>query len=384
MEKFFMGGRIYSGKDSLQILGQIEPGKQVLVVTDSFMADFGYVKTLEEILLKNHIVPSVFTGVKPDPSTEIIADGVKIFEATKPDVLIALGGGSVIDAAKGIMYFHREIAEKSNQQWHKPLFIAIPTTSGTGSECTAFSVITSEKGKICIVEDWLIPEVAILSESYTVGVPEKITYDTGLDVLTHALEAYVSTRATAFTDALAEKAARMVFEYLPRLKQNLKDEEARKGMHEASCMVGIAFSQAGLGINHSLAHALGGAYHIPHGRANTVFLEIVMDYNVGGGAFDELNIPAVKYAKLAQLLGYPSRTIREGYMNLRAAVVDLKNCLQVPRNIQDLGVDEADLNVKISSMLKNVLEDRCTETAPRKPSVEEVQALYRNAYGRKY
>ena len=383
MEKFQVGGTIYSGSDSLSVLETLD-AKKVFIVTDQFMVDFGYIKPVEDIFAAKGVELSVFAGVKPDPSTAVIAEGVTAYEAISPDLVIAVGGGSAIDAAKAIMYFERQIVENKQAAWHKPTFVAIPTTSGTGSECTIFSVVTTEKGKICIVEDWLLPEIAILDENYTLGVPDKITWDTGLDVLTHALEAYVSTQANAFTDAMAEKAVRLVFENLPKLKKNLKDKEARKAMHEASCMAGIAFSQAGLGINHSLAHAIGGRYHVPHGRANTVLIEAVMDYNMGGAPLTNDNPVAVRYAALAKAVGLKAFTVREGFMSLRSEVVKLKTTLQVPKNIKDLGIEKADFLAAIESLVENVVNDRCTPTNPRPITKEEALAVYKAAYDRKF
>lgn len=380
MEKFKFTGQVFSGDDSLSVLNTIDC-KRALIVTDRFMIEFGYLKQVNELLAAKGVQVACFDGVKPDPSTEVIAEGVKVYAEAKPELVIAVGGGSVIDAAKGIMYFERQL--ENSDTWQKPTFVAIPTTSGTGSECTSFAVITAEKGKICIIEDWLVPDIAILDENYTMGVPEKITYDTGLDVLTHALEAYVSTDSTSFTDALAEKATRMVLENLPKLKANLKDKAARSEMHKASCIAGIAFSQAGLGLNHSLAHALGGKFHIPHGRANTVLIETIMDYNVGACQL-ERSCVAQKYADLAKAVGLSARTVREGYMNMRAAVVDLKRTLGVAKNIQALGIDESEFLAAIPDMAKNAMEDRCTPTAPRQPVLDDIVELYKKAYSQRF
>lgn len=381
MDSFQLHGHIYSGDDSLSILDTVH-GKSALIITDKFMVEFGYLKPIEAILREKGMQISVYAGVKPDPGTDIIREGVVAFAEADPDVLIAVGGGSPIDAAKGVMYFYKEMSEAKGKTWRRPKFIAVPTTSGTGSECTSFAVITTELGEICIVEDWLVPDIAILSAAYTLGVPEKITYDTGLDALTHAMEAYVSTGANTFTDALAEKVVRIIFDALPKLKVNLKDKEARSLMHEASCIAGMAFSQAGLGINHSLAHALGAHYHVPHGRANTVLIETIMDYNAGPRPLNEENTVAKKYAALAGVLGLPAKTAKEGFISLRTAVTALKELLGVPHNISELGIEEEDLLKASRSFVKNVLQDRCTPTSPRQPSEEDILELYRAAYSR--
>lgn len=383
MDKFQIPEMVYSGEDSLSVLNTVD-AKNVLVVTDKFMVEFGYIKPVEEIFAAKGAKVTCFTGVRPDPNTEVIGAGIQVYESVNPDVVIAVGGGSAIDAAKAILYFEHQIVENNKQAWKKPTFVAIPTTSGTGSECTIFSIVTTEAGKICVIEDWLLPDIAILDANFTIGVPEKITWDTGLDVLTHAIEAYVSTSATGFTDALAEKAVRTVFECLPILKGNLKDKEAREKMHLASCMAGMAFSHAGLGLNHSFAHAMGGKYHIPHGRANTVLIEAIMDYNIGAKPLNDSNEVAARYAELAKAVGLPARTVREGFMNLRAEVVQLKNYLGVPKNISDLGLDKVQFEKDIEGLVNNVLNDRCTPTNPRPITAEEVIAVYKTAFSRKF
>lgn len=379
MDTFKFSGEIICGNDSLSSLVNLIDGR-VMIVTDKSMVNLGHLNEIKKIISGKGLDFKVFDGVLPDPSTEVVTQGIKMFEECCPTIIIAVGGGSVIDCAKGIMYFK---AQLDGVMWKRPLFIAIPTTSGTGSECTSFSVITTEQGKICIIEDWLVPDYAILNEDFTIGIPETITYDTGLDVLTHALEATVSCNATPFTDAYASKATMLVFENLPKLKRNLKDITCRKNMHIASCLAGIAFSQAGLGLNHSLAHALGGAFHIPHGRANTVLLETIFDFNISKGSLNN-NYAAQKYWELAKSINLPARTIREGVMNLRKAINNLKSELGVPINIKDLGIDELEFKSKISILAEHALNDRCTNTAPIKPSLKEIEQLYEEAYCRKF
>lgn len=379
MDTFKFSGKIVCGADSLSSLVSLIDSR-VMIVTDKAMVELGHLDEIKKIISSKGLDFKVFDAVLPDPSTEIVTQGIKMFEECCPKIIVAIGGGSVIDCAKGIMYFK---AQLDGALWKRPLFIAIPTTSGTGSECTSFSVITTEHGKICIVEDWLVPDYAILNENFTIGIPEKVTYDTGLDVLTHALEASVSSNATPFTDAYAFKAAMLVFDNLPRLKRNLKDMNCRKNMHIASCLAGIAFSQAGLGLNHSLAHALGGTFHIPHGRANTVFLETIFDFNISKGDLNS-SYTAKKYWDLAKSINLPARTIREGVMNLRKAISNLKNELGVPTNIKELGIDELEFKNNISILAEHALNDRCTSTAPIIPSIEDIERLYKEAYCRKY
>lgn len=379
MDTFKFSGKIICGNDSLSSLENLIDGR-VMIVTDKLMVELGHLDEIKKTISSKGLDFKVFDGVLPDPSTEVVTQGIKVFEECCPSIIIAVGGGSVIDCAKGIMYFKAQLDSTS---WTRPLFIAIPTTSGTGSECTSFSVITTEHGKICIIEDWLVPDYAILNENFTIGIPEQITYDTGLDVLTHALEASVSSNATYFTDAYAFKAAMLVFEYLPKLKRNLKDISSRKNMHIASCLAGIAFSQAGLGLNHSLAHALGGAFHIPHGRANMVLLETIFDFNISKDSLNN-SYAAKKYWELAKSINLPARTVREGVMNLRKAINNLKVELGVPINIKELGIDELEFKNKIGLLAEHALHDRCTNTAPIIPSLKEIEHLYEEAYCRKF
>ena len=349
MDTFKFSGKIVCGADSLSSLVSLIDSR-VMIVTDKSMVELGHLDEIKKIISSKGLDFKVFDAVLPDPSTEVVTQGIKMFEECCPEIIVAIGGGSVIDCAKGIMYFK---AQLDGALWKRPLFIAIPTTSGTGSECTSFSVITTEHGKICIVEDWLVPDYAILNENFTIGIPEKVTYDTGLDVLTHALEASVSSNATPFTDAYAFKAAMLVFDNLPRLKRNLKDMNCRKNMH------------------------------IPHGRANTVFLETIFDFNISKGDLNS-SYTAKKYWELAKSINLPARTIREGVMNLRKAISNLKNELGVPTNIKELGIDELELKNNISILAEHALNDRCTSTAPIIPSIEDIERLYKEAYCRKY
>ena len=343
------------------------------------MDKLGYLQKSVELLENAGISSAVFTDVHPDPDIKVIADGMKRYMECKADVLVALGGGSVIDTAKGILYFASKLTGCEEEEFKKPLFIAIPSTSGTGSEVTNFSVITSDEGKVCIVDEFIAPDIAILDSTCIQHVPQRVVVDTGIDVLVHSIEAYVSLNATDFTDALAEKAIKLIFENLVLLYQDPSNADARERVQNASCMAGMAFTNANLGINHSLAHALGGTFHIPHGRSNALMLTAVMEYNadLAGSAN---GYAAARYAKLAELLQLPARTRREGSVSFMKAVIRLKSTLGIEDHIASLGVESSAFESALDSMAEAALADRCTPTNPRQPSKEELILIYKKCY----
>jgi len=343
------------------------------------MDKLGYLQKSVDFLSNAGISSTIFTDVHPDPDVKVIADGMKLYMESNADVLVALGGGSVIDTAKGILYFAAQLISAEGREFKKPLFIAVPSTSGTGSEVTNFSVITAEEGKVCIVDEFIAPDIAILDSTCIQHVPQRVAVDTGIDVLVHAIEAYVSEKATDFTDALAEKAIRLIFENLETIYKDINDGEARDRVQNASCMAGMAFTNANLGINHSLAHAFGGTFHIPHGRSNAMMLTAVMEYNadLAGSAN---NYAAQRYAKLAEMLQLPARTYREGTVSLIRAINRLKNTLGIEDNIRSLGVDQTEYEKAQESMAEAALADRCTPTNPRKPSKEDLIRIYQKVY----
>jgi alcohol dehydrogenase class IV len=377
-DTFKLTSDICFNMQSIEILEQIE-GSQAFIVSDSIMEELGYLQKSVEHLNKAGISSTTFTGVHPDPDIKVIAEGLKLYQESKADVLVAIGGGSTIDTAKGILYFSWNLAKVEEKEAKKPLFIAIPSTSGTGSEVTNFTVITSQGEKTCIVDDFIAPDIAILDSTCIQHVPQRVVADTGIDALVHAIEAYVSIKATDFTDALAEKAVKLIFENIETLYHDTKNSYARDRIQNASCMAGIAFTNTSLGINHSLAHALGGTFHIPHGRANALLLNAVIKYN------SELeksanNYAAEKYAKLAAILQLPARTLREGTVNFMEAISKLKKALGVEDNIRSLGIDEIEFENNLENMAQTALLDRCTPTNPRQPSKEELIGIYRNCY----
>lgn len=377
-KNFTLKPTINFGKQSLKLLEQIK-GSKALIVTDSVMEKLGYLGTVTDYLNTAGIDSVVFDGIRPDPDINIVANGMKIFIQSRADVLIAIGGGSAIDTAKGILYFTLKASEKSGQKVKKPFFISIPSTSGTGSEVTDFSVITSNGEKVVIVDESIAPDMAILDSACIQHVPKHVIADTGIDVLVHAIEAYVSLEATDFTDALAEKSAKLIFEYLEKLYNNPEDDILRDHIQNASCMAGIAFTNANLGINHSLAHALGSTFHISHGRSNALLLNAVIEFNSDlSGSAD--SIAAGKYAKLASILNLPARTKREGIVSLLKAISDLKKSLKIENSIKELGLENKPFEDSIEHMCLLALNDRCTKTNPKVPSKDDFYNIYKKCF----
>lgn len=377
-DKFSLKSKVYFNKDSLKSLKQIK-GSHAFIVSDSIMETLGYLQETTEYLKEAGLSSSVFTGVRPDPDVNVIEEGLKSYLKSSADVLIAIGGGSAIDTAKAILYFAQMYEVSSGITKNKPLFVAIPSTSGTGSEVTDFSVITYQGEKICIVDDFIAPDIAILDSTCIQHVPQRVVVDTGIDVLVHAFEAYVSIKATDFTDALAEKAVKLIFENLEKLNKDVKDPDARDRVQNASCMAGMAFTNTGLGINHSLAHAFGAKNHVSHGRSNALFISAVIEYNAGiSGSTNDY--AAERYAKLAAILQLPARTSREGTVNLILAVNRLKKALGIEDNIQALGIDQTEFMNSLSHMAETAMLDRCTPTNPRQPSTDDLIQIYKRCY----
>lgn len=369
MEKISFKTDIYLGSGSLERLSELN-GQNIFVVTDPFMVKSGMIDLVtNKITDKNRV--EVFDNIVPDPPIEVIVDGVSKLMAFGADIMVALGGGSAIDAAKAIKDFARRITgEKSIR------FIAIPTTSGTGSEVTSFSVITDQgkKTKYPLVAQEFLPEEAILDPELVLSVPDFITADTGMDVLTHAIEAYVSTKANDISDALAEKAVQYVFEYLPRAYQTGTDREAREKMHNASCMAGMAFNLTSLGLNHGIAHVAGAQLHIPHGRMNALLLPHVIEYNAELKGYSEgaYSAAAIKYAKLAKLLGLSASNPRVGVKSLIHAIVSMQKRMNMPTTLRACQVTYAQVEEAKVSIAEGALLDGCTQTNPRTPTREDI------------
>ncbi|NLZ72319.1 MAG: bifunctional acetaldehyde-CoA/alcohol dehydrogenase, partial [Bacteroidales bacterium] len=408
MQWFKVPEKIYFEAGSVQYLSKMPNISRAFIVTDPFMVKLGYVdKVLYHLRKRNDYVHcEIFSDVEPDPSLETIQRGVELMNRFQPDVIIALGGGSAMDAAKGMWLFYehpeadftgmalkfmdiRKRVYKFPTMGKKSKMVAIPTTSGTGSEVTSFAVITdkSKNIKYPLADYELTPDVAIIDPEFVMTVPPTTTADTGLDVLTHAIEAFVSILASDYTDALAMKAIELIFEYLPRAYKNGSDAIAREKMHNASCIAGMAFTNAFLGINHSLAHKLGGEFHIPHGRANAILLPYVIEYNgeatptkfVSWPKYEKFIAPE-KYALIAKRLGLPASTPEEGVKSLAKAVRDLIRELNVPATIQACGIEEGAFLQKIDYLADRAFEDQCTTANPRLPLVSELADIYKKAY----
>ncbi len=409
MQWFKIPPKIYFEEDSIQYLEKMPDISRAFIVTDPMMVKLGNVDKILYYLRKRseYCHSEIYSDVEPDPSVECIMRGVEAMKAFQPDVIIAIGGGSAIDAAKGMWLFYEhpdtsfdglrlrflDIRKRTfsfPKLGTKTKLVAIPTTSGTGSEVTSFSVITDKNNgniKYPLADYELTPDVAIIDPQFCMSMPKSITADTGLDVLTHAIEAYVSTMASDYTDGLAIKAIELVFEYLPRAYKNgSEDKEAREKMHNASAIAGMAFTNAFLGLNHSMAHKLGGEFHIPHGRANALILPYEIEYNAQKptkfAAFPKYSkfVADEKYAKIARYLGLPAKTTEEGVKSLVKAIRDLMKETERPMSIKECGIDENVFKSKVEELSYKAFEDQCTTANPRYPLVSEIQELYMKAY----
>lgn len=375
MEEFQIKPRVYFGRDALTCLVGMEAQK-VLVITDPFMVESGMVhRVTEQLAGKEH---RIFSQVVPDPPLELVIRGVQEVLDFLPDLIVAMGGGSAIDEAKAIRHFAGKMGQAPPMR-----LVAVPTTSGTGSEVTSFAVITDPgKGvKYPLVDEKLLPDVAILDASLVATVPPAIVADTGMDVLTHALEAYVSTKSTPFTDALAERAACMVFRYLVRSFKNAEDLEAREQMHYASCMAGMAFNQASLGVNHAIAHNIGGKFRLAHGRTNAILLPYVVEYNARTEDYrqKEYTKAARKYADLASMIGAGGVHVRAGVKNLIGRIRRMQSQMEMPVSLHQAGLSPESLHEKEKEIASGALADGCIQTNPREATIEDVLGILKKA-----
>ncbi|MBB3125612.1 acetaldehyde dehydrogenase/alcohol dehydrogenase [Paenibacillus rhizosphaerae] len=411
MQWFKVPPKVYFEKGATQYLEKMPNISRVLVVTDAMMVKLGYVEKVEYYLRKrvNPVAVEVFSDVEPDPSVETVERGTKLMDSFKPDCIIALGGGSPMDAAKAMWLFYeypdtsfhslkqkfmdiRKRVYKYPRLGEKAQFVAIPTTSGTGSEVTSFAVITDKKEgntKYPLADYELTPDVAIIDPEFVYSLPKTAVADTGMDVLTHAIEAYVSVMASDYTDGLALHAIRLVFENLEK-SFHTADPLAREKMHNASTIAGMAFANAFLGINHSLAHKWGGQYHTAHGRTNAILMPHVIRYNAQKptkfASFPKYNhfVADLRYAEIARMLGLPARNTEEGVNSLIDAVRKLNQSLGIPEKLQDLGFDPVDFEAKLDYLADRAFEDQCTTANPRMPLVSELADVYRNAFYGKF
>ena len=371
MNTFELKTKVIFGQEALQYL-QTLVQKKIFIVTDPYMVKSGMIDSITKYLAEGSF--QIFSDIVPDPPMELVVKGVEEVVAYEPDAVVAVGGGSAIDAAKAIMHFSREIGKLKEMQ-----FIAVPTTSGTGSEVTSFAVITDkEKGiKYPLVSDVLIPDIALLEPELVKTVPPAIVADTGMDVLTHALEAYVSTKATDFSDALAEKAVGLVYQYLLRSYESSEDMEAKERMHNASCLAGISFNLASLGLNHAIAHNIGGKLHVPHGRANAILLPHVIEFNsnITGFTPKDYSEAAVKYAKIAKLIGVSGSTVRLSVKNLISEITKLMQRMKMPTKLTECKISTEDILKEKKGIAEGALKDACILTNPRAASISDISEI---------
>lgn len=416
MQWFKVPEKIYFEPGSVQYLAKMPDIHKAMIVADPGMVQFGYVDRVIYQLEKNATQPAIeiFSEVEPDPDLTTVRKGAEVMNSFKPDVVIALGGGSAMDAAKAMWLFYenpdadfvgmaqkfmdiRKRVYKFPKLGKKAKMVAIPTTSGTGSEVTSFAVISdkSKNMKYPLADYELTPDIAIVDPQFVYTVPKSSTAFTGLDVLTHAIEAYVSILANDYTDALALHAIKLVFKYLPD-SYNTADPVAREKMHNASCIAGMAFTNAFLGVNHSLAHKLGGEFHIPHGLANAYLLPHVIEYNgqptptkfAAWPKYDHYMAPE-RYAEIAKMMGFVPQDApaQDGVKALADAVRKLMTEVGIPLSIKEAGekdkrsyIDEKTYNDALEGLAYKAFDDQCTTANPRLPRIDELKELYRKAY----
>ena len=401
---FRVPNQIYFDFNAVENLREF-PSRSTLIVTNPALEQMGHVDIVRRSMPPETVV-RVLAIPDAEPETKVIMHGVEILNAHAVDQIVALGGGSVIDAAK-IMKLKYESPEADLDELAAPFLdirkrvvrfptaksnhtrlIAVSTTSGTGSEVTPFAVLTDKaRGrKITLADYSLTPDVAIVDPQFVMSMPKGLTADTGIDCLTHALEARVSVYASPYTDANALEAIQMAFKYLPIAFENPRDEEARSMMHNAACIAALAFANASVGVNHALAHAFGARFGVPHGRANALMLPHVIAYNAAvptkfrPSPNQRAYVAHKKYAQIADLLELGGRTIEEKVSNLVAAIEQLLDRLQVPRSIADLGISREEFERALPDLIRIAFDDPSWQSNPRMPLIAELEELFRSAY----
>lgn len=380
--------------------------KRAFIVTDKFLGENGFTRHITEKLNEIGIMHSTFSDIMPDPTLKSAQEGANIMRSFNPDVIIALGGGSAMDAAKimWVLYEHPEVdftdmAMRFSdirkriytfpKMGEKAYFIAIPTSAGTGSEVTPFAVITDETTgiKYPLADYELLPNMAIIDTDLHMSAPKSLTAASGIDAVTHAIEAYASLMATDYTDGLALQALKVIFEYLPEAYENGSDETAREKMANAATMAGMAFANAFLGVCHSMAHKLGAFFHLPHGVANALLINEVIKFNSSEtpakmGTFSQYAYPHTRrrYAEIAEALNLGGNTDDEKVENLIKAIDNLKDKIEIKKSIMDYGVPEGEFLQKLDEMVELAFDDQCTGANPRYPLMSEIRQMYLNAY----
>ena len=392
---------------ALEELKNVMDKKKVFIVTDTFLFENGYTKPITDKLDELGIAHTTFSNVAPDPTLACAIEGTRAMNEFKPDAIIAVGGGSAMDAGKimWVMYEHPEVdfldmamrfmdirkrVYTFPKMGEKAYFIAVPTSAGTGSEVTPFAVITDEKTgtKYPLADYELLPKMAIVDCNMMMNAPKGLTSASGIDAVTHCLEAYASMMATEYTDGLAIESLKNIFKYLPRAYENgANDPEAREKMANAATMAGMAFANAFLGVCHSMAHKLGAFHHIPHGIANALMINYVLRFNSAEvptkmGTFPQYDHPHTlrRYAEVAEALGFGGANDEESLNNLIKAIDELKEKIGIKKTIKDYGVDEKDFLDRLDEMSEQAFDDQCTGANPRYPLISEIKDMYLKAY----
>lgn len=377
MSRFTLPRDIYFGQDSLEVLKTLKGKKAVVVTGGSSMRKFGFLDKTVSYLKEAGMEVKLIEGVEPDPSVETVMNGASVMREFGPDWIVAIGGGSPIDAAKAMWIFY-EYPEFTFEQAiipfgipelrQKARFAAIPSTSGTATEVTAFSVITDYKAQIKypLADFNLTPDVAIVDPSLAETMPATLTAHTGMDALTHAIEAYVASAKSVFSDPLAMQAIIMIKDNL--LKSFYGDKNAREEMHNAQCLAGMAFSNALLGITHSMAHKTGAVFHVPHGCANAIYLPYVIDFNK--------KACGDRYAQIARNLGLAGNTEYELIDSLTSMIKEMNKEMKIPQTLKEYGIIEEDFYANVDRISENAIQDACTGSNPRSITVEEMKKLY--------
>ena len=398
MARFTLPRDLYHGKGALEALKSFTGKKAMICVGGGSMKRFGFLDRAVAYLKEAGMEVELFEGIEPDPSVETVMRGAEAMLKFEPDWIIAMGGGSPIDAAKA-MWIKYEYPDITFEEMCKvfgipPLrrkahFCAISSTSGTATEVTAFSIITDyQKGiKYPIADFEITPDVAIVDPDLAETMPKKLVAHTGMDAMTHAIEAYVSMMASDYTDGLALKAIKLVFEYLPRAYKDGSDVEARQHMANASCMAGMAFANAFLGVNHSLAHKLGAFHHLPHGIANALVLLHVLRYNAAEvpakmGTFPQYQYPhtLARYAEIGRSVGLTGKNDSEVFEKLLQKLQELMDTIEIKHTIKEYGVDEKYFLETLDEMTEQAFNDQCTGANPRYPLMSELKEIYLKAY----
>ena len=392
---------------ALEELKNVMDKKKVFIVTDTFLFENGYTKPITDKLDELGIAHTTFSNVAPDPTLACAIEGTRAMNEFKPDAIIAVGGGSAMDAGKimWVMYEHPEVdfldmamrfmdirkrVYTFPKMGEKAYFIAVPTSAGTGSEVTPFAVITDEKTgtKYPLADYELLPKMAIVDCNMMMNAPKGLTSASGIDAVTHCLEAYASMMATEYTDGLAIESLKNIFKYLPRAYENgANDPEAREKMANAATMAGMAFANAFLGVCHSMSHKLGAFHHIPHGIANALMINYVLRFNSAEvptkmGTFPQYDHPHTlrRYAEVAEALGFGGANDEESLNNLIKAIDELKEKIGIKKNIKDYGIDEKDFLDRLDEMSEQAFDDQCTGANPRYPLISEIKDMYLKAY----